>query len=527
MKSTTQRARRALLVAFGIATTTFQLGWSGVAFADQFGGLLDSQAYSTVQQIAYQNDGSDLEENVPDAPGAKQAESEISDQAEEISATLEERFAALDERFEDFEESIDEIAEVSGDKQIVKSGSSKSTMVISGRVHFDAWGFDDRSPNIGFFENPNDSSEPSVGGEDPDNRLGFRRLRFGVKGKIRDNMQYKIEMELAGGNRSEFRDAYLGWNDLPYLQTVLLGNQKRPYGLDHLNSSRYNVFLERPFVIEANNQDARRLGLASYGVSDNQAWNWRYGVYNQENVQATGNYSGDHLQLEFAGRLANTIWYDEISGGRGYAHWAISGTHADSTPGPDNEARWRTRPEARSIASWINTGFVAGADHFEQLGWEGVVNVGALQVVGEYQSVWLDRDGFADTNWQGGYVYASYFLTGEHMPWDRKSGTLARPVPFQNFWVVDRCDGCRDAGWGAWQIAARYSVADYTDQDVFGGEGESFTFGLNWYWNANARMQFNYINGEIKNRDVDDNPAVVDARSGSYDIYGARFMVDF
>ncbi len=125
-----------------------------------------------------------------------------------------------------------------------------------------------------------------------------------------------------------------------------------------------------------------------------------------------------------------------------------------------------------------------------------------------------------------GIVYVSYFLTGEHMPWDRKSGTLARPVPFQNFWLVDRCDGCREGGWGAWQIAARYSNADYNDQDIFGGDGESFTFGLNWYWNPNARMQFNYINGKITDRNVG-TVAAPDLQTGAYNIFGTRFMIDF
>jgi len=430
----------------------------------------------------------------------------------EINERVQERFAALEKQLADLEESIDEVADVTGDRSIVKSGSSKSTMQVVGRVHFDAWGFDDRDPTIADFE----------GGDDPENRIGFRRVRFGVVGAVKDNMLYKIEMEFAGGNNTEFRDVYLGWSDLPFLHTVLLGNQKRPYGLDHLNSSRYNVFLERPYVIEANNQDARRLGLQSYGVSEDQRWNWRYGVFNQRNIQAIGNYTGDHLQLEIAGRMANTIWYDQISGGRGYAHWAVSGTHADSTSGPENDARWRTRPEARSVARWIDTGAVAGADYFQQIGFEGVVNVGAIQVVGEYQSVWLDRDGFADTRFDGGYVYVSYFLTGEHMPWNQRSGTLARIIPFQNFWMVDRCDGCRDAGWGALQLAVRYSVADYSDEDVLGGEGESWTFGLNWYWNPNARVQLNYISGEIENRDVGAGPV-----DGRYGIYGARFMIDY
>jgi phosphate-selective porin OprO/OprP len=460
--------------------------------------------------------GADEFADAEEAESDEEAETEEGEAEESDDEDMADKFASFQESLDEIESSIDDVAETAGNKSIVVSGSSKSTMKVSGRVHVDAWGFDGGDGSEAGLTRFNDGLEPQ-------NRLGFRRLRFGVKGKVKDNMLYKIEMEFANGNNSEFRDAYLGWADLPVLQTLLMGNQKRPYGLDHLNSSRHNVFIERPFVIEGFNQDARRLGLASYGVSDNERWNWRYGVWNQRNVQALGNYIDDHLQLEVAGRLANTLWYDDVSGGRGYAHWAISGTHADSTTNATNEARFRTRPEARSSNRWLNTGRIDGADHFELLGLEGVVNVGAVQIVGEYQSVWLSRDaGFEDVRFDGAYVYASYFLTGEHMPWDRKSGTLGRVIPHQNFWLVDKCNGCRDGGWGAWQLAARYSYADFSDQDVLGGEGESLTIGMNWLWNPNARMKFNYINGQINNRD-----AGVGAEDVDYDIYGARFMIDF
>ena len=152
-------------------------------------------------------------------------------------------------------------------------------------------------------------------------------------------------------------------------------------------------------------------------------------------------------------------------------------------------------------------------------------NVGALQLVGEYQHVWLTREaGFDDVEFGGGYVYASYFLTGEHMPWDRESGTLGRIYPFQNFWLVDTLRGGRQAGWGAWQVAARYSQADYNDADVLGGIGEALTIGLNWYWNPNARMQLNYINGDVSDRGAG---IVGGPLSGGYQIWGSRFMVDF
>ncbi|REJ75826.1 MAG: porin [Planctomycetota bacterium] len=436
------------------------------------------------------------------------------------------RLNEIDEKLAALDEAQKALADKTA-KGIVFPGTRNNTVQLNGRIHADYWAFPGSDAGIDAFE-----------GTDPQDRFIFRRMRFGVKGDIRDNMEYKIEMEFAEGAEPQYRDVYIGFNDLPVLQTVLIGNQKRPYGLDHLNSSRYNIFIERPFIIEAFNQDARRLGIVSYGVSDDEAWNWRYGVYNMELTQNDAGYIGDHYQLEGAGRLANTWWYDESSDGRGYAHWAVSGTiaHPDGdggtviAPGPptvrvhQNEARFRTRPEARSTSRWLNTGRIAGAQWYELLGLEKVVNVGPLQVVGELQNVWLQRSAAAgDDLWfWGGYAYVAYMLTGEHVPWERDGGVLGRVKPFENFFLVNRASGGHGGGWGAWQIAARYSYADLSDGGINGGVGNSLTLGMNWYWNPNARLQFNYIHGWI-----DDHAPVNGFTEGEYDIIGARAMVDF
>ena len=428
----------------------------------------------------------------------------------------------------DFPDLPDAFHESVGDNPVVRSGTNVSTMNVFGRLHVDAWGFPDNDPDIDTLEG---------GPSGPQARLGFRRVRLGVRGDLPANMEYRIELDLAEGDLSEFRDVWLGFNELPALRRLLLGNQKRPYGLDHLNSSRYNVFMGRPFVIESFNQDARRWGLQSYGVSEDERWNWRYGVFNQRLIQDEGYYLGNNLQMEIAGRLANTIWYDEVSGGSGYAHWAVSGSHAspngnvssDNDPtGPDaNEAVFRSRPEARSATPWLDTGRIAGTNEYNLLGLESVTNFGPLQLVGEWQQIWLNRDDNSDLKFGGVYGYASYFLTGEHMPWDRSTGTLARPKPFEDFFLVNRCRRCRRGicgGWGAWQIAARYSYADFNDEDISGGIGESLTIGLNWYWTSNARMQINWLHGRIKENGVTRAPDVL---SGNYDIIGTRFIVDF
>ncbi len=113
------------------------------------------------------------------------------------------------------------------------------------------------------------------------------------------------------------------------------------------------------------------------------------------------------------------------------------------------------------------------------------------------------------------------------MPWDRKTGQLGRPKPFQNFWIVNTCDDCTEAGWGAWQIAARYSFADFNDHDIYGGQSDILTIGLNWYWNPNSRLQFNYLHGQISNSNTSRAAMSGGPASGNFNSFGARFMVDF
>ena len=432
-----------------------------------------------------------------------------------------ERLQKLENKWLDLEATDKELSDTL--ENTVSESGSGSSLAIEGRIHLDYWAFPDTDAGTETLEG---SGTPFVT-QNPQDRFTVRRMRLGFEGEIKENVIYTAQIEFSGVDDPEFRDLYIGFEDLPWFQTLLIGNQKRPYGLDHLNSSRYNVFLERPFIIEAFNEDARRIGVASYGLSDDQAWNWRYGVYNMEKAHPDGQYVGDHYQLEVAGRLANTAWYDECTDGRSYMHWAVSGTiaHPDGTGGPtnSNESRFHTRPEARTSQRWLNTGRIAGANTYGLLGLEGVVNLGPTQVVAEWQQIWLDRTAGADINLWGGYVYWSYFLTGEHIPWSRKSGTIGRVKPFQNFFLVNTCDDCVDGGWGAWNVGVRYSYADLNDENILGGIGESITFALNWHWNAHSKVQMNYIVGQVENRSVG-LPAVT---TGDYQIFGTRFVVDF
>jgi phosphate-selective porin OprO/OprP len=444
-------------------------------------------------------------------------------EASQTDQILLNRISHLEQRLEQQSEAVDKIeTTIPG---LVYTGHGKPKMNLFGRIHIDYWTFPqvDRTLFPLEFGNPQDN-------------FGFRRLRLGVEGDINDNMFYKYEGEFAHGINPNYLDAFLGFRDIPLLRTIIIGNQKRPYSLDQLNDSNNNVFMERSLVGQAFNAFNRRLGISSRGFSDDLRFNWQFGVYEQQLTQFRAGYVGDHYQLEFASRMAATLWYDESSGGRGYFHAGVSGAfgvpdgrnpsfssgiiHGLFVANSNNAARYAARPEAGTQFLWYDTGHIAGANTNSLLGLEAVLNVGPVQLVGEYMTTWIDRRANSGPNvdFDGGYVQASYFLTGEHIPWNRRTGTIGRVQPFENFFLVRDCDGNVQRGMGAWQIAARWSSIDLTDADIIGGTGDSFTFGMNWLWNANARMQFNYVRGNVDRGFFG---------FGDFDSYGLRFMVDF
>lgn len=404
---------------------------------------------------------------------------------------------------------------------------------LNGRIHLDNWQFMDDDEGIAVLEtgDPND---------DPENRWDFRRIRLTWTGDVPNNMTYRIQIDFNNPSSAEMKDVYLGFKALPFNQTLLIGNQKRPIGLDHLNSSRHNVFAERPLAVETFNEDARRTGVCMYGYSPEELFHWRYGAFLLENMSRDGRYRGDFTEGGLYARLCSSPWYDKISGGRGYYHWAVAGSVNQTDGNGDidedqnnNEGRFRTRPLARSDSRWWNTGRILGAHSYQQVAVEQMLNIGALQITGEYFTTWLQRNelgGFAgdDLHFHGGYIFASYFLTGEHIPYKRTTGTIDRVKPFENFFLVDRCCGGCGRGLGALAVALRYDYLDLTDSDIQGGQGYAWTAGLNWYWTAYSKIQTNFVWGSIENAGEAQIPSPTLAGiDGDFSILGMRYMIDF
>ena len=437
-----------------------------------------------------------------------------------------EEYDSLAERLEALEKDWGEYQEDRADEAAAKL--KKSNYKLTGRVHLDNWNFLEGGDGINTLETGNPL-------DDPLDRWNFRRIRLELAGAVPNNMLFRMQVDFNNPATPELKDVYLGFTNLPNNQTLLIGNQKRPIGLDHLNSSRFNFYIERPLAVETFNEDARRLGICMYGYTDDTSINWRYGVFKLENLTSAGRIREDFDEGGIYGRLAASPWYDDISGGRGYLHTAIAGSYnvVGGLDDDDNvtQARFRTRPVARSTSRWYNTGRIVDATNYEQIAFETILNIGSVQLTGEYFLNPVQRDNNQeDVFLHGGYAFLSYYLTGEIIPLDRRTGTIGRLVPHENFFVVDRLRGGTGRGWGALGIGLRYDHLDLTDDNVFGGVGDIATIGVNWHWTPYSKLQTNLIYGTVEDggAGVSGFTATGDNNiDDDFSILGFRYMIDF
>ena len=126
--------------------------------------------------------------------------------------------------------------------------------------------------------------------------------------------------------------------------------------------------------------------------------------------------------------------------------------------------------------------------------------------------------------YQGGYIEALYFLTGESRTYDVEQSRFGRPRPRSNFYRLrdGRPGGRILTSPGAWQAGVRYNYLCLSDGEVNGGVLNGVTLGLNWLLNPNARI---YLNYDFTYRDFVN--AFGGNGSGGVNAFGTRLAFDF
>ena len=425
------------------------------------------------------------------------------------------------------------------DKGLTEESANKDFRVkVGGRTQVDASSFSAAS---------NTNQPPYEGGVDPGlaDTVNLRRARFRIEGRMYEMYDFAAEYDFVNqinvnneaypterdaGPLTAVTDLWLQVREIPILGTVRVGNQKDPYGYEHLTSSRWLNFMERSYAQDAFEgpfNNGFLPGIQILNSNEEGDIGWQVGEFkNTSNPFGFSNSSGGSQTV---GRLIYLpVFEDE---GRKLVHLGISGrtleprrqytTFIDGQPVGDEvtAVRFRSRGDIRNgppgplNSIYADSGLLQGTWQ-NMIGLEFVANNGPWSFQSEYFGSWLYNatttkfgglvtNGFQPkpgTNvgtvyYQSGYAEVLYFLTGESRTYSKIEYRFDRPIPHNNFYAL-RDRSARRNQWniseGAWQVGARYNYLCLNDSGVNGGILNGMTLGLNWLLNPNARVYFNY-----------------------------------
>lgn len=316
--------------------------------------------------------------------------------------------------------------------------------------------------------------------DDIEDTTGFRRARLYLKGRMWDRIAYKLEYDFAD-NVADFKDVYAEVERVPFVGAVRFGHFKEPFSLETLTSSNDMTFVER--AAPAALVPERNFGLMAANAVLDERMTLAAGVFRPSDD--VGLTVSDEAWAGTARVTGLPLWADE---GRDLVHLGAAYSYRSFD---DEQVRFNSRPEVPLVASAVDTGTVA-VDTSHLLGAEAAWVRGPFSVQGEYVGAFADAPSGSNPDLWGAYVYASWFLTGEHRPYKTGEGAFDRLKPRRPFLFGE------NAGPGAWELAARYSFLDLSDGDVSGGELDTYTLGLNWYWNPNVAIYANYVYGNLR-----------------------------
>jgi len=379
----------------------------------------------------------------------------------------------------------------------------------------------------------------------------FRRVHLQMDGTAWEQMEFNLEyaFENFGNNvgTGALEQFFVGLKDMPFIGTVRIGQMRVPQGLegDLVTGAKNMTFMERSSFTDAfYNNFGPGVWMGNHIFNDRVTWAAM--AYRQEGqtISTTTANEGAGQQVQqgvfdgaaiadgnwaYSGRVTALPVYE--NDGRCLVHLGASFTDRSAlhdgtvggtfATGGASFVDFSARPEMRdTVGNYTNV----GPGNAKRIVDTGLIQCDNASVCGlEYLSVHgpfsLQAEyGFADANgvtgvvsptgvltkasgtlgFSGGYIQASYFLTGEYRLYDRRLGRLGNTCvrPNTPFWFTRDSNGHLSTGLGAVELAARYSYLNLDDGPVQGGVLGSTTLGLNWYLNTNLKIQFEWLNSD-------------------------------
>ncbi len=352
---------------------------------------------------------------------------------------------------------------------------------------------------------------------------GFRRARLAATGNITQRGSYMMEFDMAQG-QARFVDVWGQIKDTP-LGTMRIGRFRQPFGMTELTGVRDLPFLERPTIFAL--APFRQTGIMFSDTAFDERVTWATSGFRTISDNF-GNVYGDDGGYGSAERLT---WLAIDRGDCRILHVGVDHSYLD--PARDqiqiasqDEVFLGQQPNFGptglsvlpivNVPPFVNSG-VLNIDHANLYNLESAFSLGRSLIQSEYRWAQLELSSGERATVHGGYVTIRYVLTGETIPYNRAGAAFGRIKPER---PLDVANG----QLGAWELAARLSTIDLNP--LFGLSGvtgptrrlNSMDLGVNWYWNANAKCQFDWINGSLND------PTLGDSVSNTI---AARVQFDF
>jgi phosphate-selective porin OprO and OprP len=307
---------------------------------------------------------------------------------------------------------------------------------------------------------------------------------------------------------------FMTFKEIPLFGNIRVGNQQDWISFEHIESARFLDFMERSAIMDAffgPNNNGYIPGVSAFRTTENQRANLYLGAYHNSVYDSGTTYDiGSGAWIGNA-RATWTPYYDEASNGRYMVHTGFGAEYRTfnsnlaSSQGGDN-VRLRNRGDLRQTSSTLDLNYVDTGNFYArsqtmlcpELMWQH----GPLMVQAEYAycnmggaAVQKGGPSLGHVAFNGGYVQALYFLTGENRQYNRQSGVFDRVVPFQN--AFSTRTGCWS--WGAIQPGVRVDWLNLNSGGVSGGQMVDLDLGINWFLNSNARFQVNWVLTKVDN----------------------------
>ena len=251
--------------------------------------------------------------------------------------------------------------------------------------------------------------------------------------------------------------------------TLTLGKFKEPFVYEMVGDSANLPQSERllsPFF------KSRNVGVMLGNTMFDQRGTWAIGAY--DNWLTTSTTFHDAGKDVAARVTLLPVWEDD---GARYVHLGASLRYVGADSG---SLRFKGNPASNVTSAYVDTGQMPG-DHAWNSGLEAVWNEGPYSLLAEYATSSVSSSAKGNPNFKGYYLVASWVITGEHRPYDRKAAYARRVQP--------------QGRWGAWEVMARYGRVDLDDSGVAGGNMHGWWSALNWW--ATRRWKFSVQYGDV------------------------------